>query len=170
MTPANHSPWPAVAVGAGLGALEWLSFVTAQQGLGITGAFETVAVAVQQPLPPARALMNRFIRDREEVPSVDWELALVAGVAAGGFFASRVSRSAGSHKKRPERAEALERRRYASAFVGGALMMLGARAAKGCTSGHGITGNAQLAASSLLFSVVMGATAIVAAHLFTKGT
>jgi uncharacterized membrane protein YedE/YeeE len=51
------------------------------------------------------------------------------------------------------------------AFLGGALMMFGARVAKGCTSGHAISGNQQLAASSLVFSPVMAATAAAVAHL-----
>jgi uncharacterized membrane protein YedE/YeeE len=36
-------------------------------------------------------------------------------------------------------------RRLTGAFFGGALMLIGARLAKGCTSGHGISGTLQLA-------------------------
>jgi uncharacterized membrane protein YedE/YeeE len=39
-------------------------------------------------------------------------------------------------------------------------MMFGARMAKGCTSGHCISGNAKLSVSSWLFSAVMGVTAL----------
>jgi uncharacterized membrane protein YedE/YeeE len=49
-------------------------------------------------------------------------------------------------------------------------MALGARLAGGCTSGHGISGNLQLAASSWLFSGVFAATAVgVARALFGGG-
>jgi uncharacterized membrane protein YedE/YeeE len=51
-------------------------------------------------------------------------------------------------------------RRTAAAFVGGTLMMFGARMAKGCTSGHCISGTSQLGLSSWLFSAAMGATSI----------
>ena len=39
-------------------------------------------------------------------------------------------------------------RRFAAAFVGGAIEMYGARLAGGCASGHGISGTLQLALSS----------------------
>jgi hypothetical protein len=49
-------------------------------------------------------------------------------------------------------------------------MMFGARMAKGCTSGHGISGVMQMAGSSWLFSPVMAATAALASRaLFLKG-
>jgi uncharacterized membrane protein YedE/YeeE len=44
-------------------------------------------------------------------------------------------------------------------------MMFGARLAQGCTSGHGISGAMQLAASSWLFLAVMFPAAVVAAFL-----
>jgi uncharacterized membrane protein YedE/YeeE len=42
-------------------------------------------------------------------------------------------------------------------------MMLGARLARGCTSGHGITGALQLAVSSWIFVVVAFAAACATA-------
>ena len=56
-------------------------------------------------------------------------------------------------------------KRLAAAFLGGAVMMFGARLAQGCTSGHGISGSLQLAASSWLFVIVMFPAAIGTAYL-----
>lgn len=39
-------------------------------------------------------------------------------------------------------------KRLVAAFVGGVIIMFGARMAGGCTSGHGISGSLQLALSS----------------------
>jgi uncharacterized membrane protein YedE/YeeE len=59
--------------------------------------------------------------------------------------------------------------RYAAAFGGGALMMFGARMAKGCTSGHGISGTMQFAASSWLFNpIIFASGAAVARALFGR--
>jgi uncharacterized membrane protein YedE/YeeE len=59
--------------------------------------------------------------------------------------------------------------RYAGAFTGGALMMFGARMAKGCTSGHGLSGTMQLACSSWIFAPLMAVTSgLVAKALFGK--
>ena len=42
-------------------------------------------------------------------------------------------------------------------------MIFGARLAGGCTSGHGISGNLQLAVSSLVFTATFFAAAIITA-------
>ena len=52
-------------------------------------------------------------------------------------------------------------RRFAAAFLGGAIEMYGARLAGGCASGHGISGTLQLALSSWVFTILMFATAIL---------
>jgi uncharacterized membrane protein YedE/YeeE len=51
----------------------------------------------------------------------------------------------------------------ATAFTGGMLMILGARVANGCTSGHGITGLSQLSIGSLVATPSMFAGGIAAA-------
>jgi uncharacterized membrane protein YedE/YeeE len=53
--------------------------------------------------------------------------------------------------------------RLAAAFLAGGVMMFGARLAGGCTSGHGVSGNLQLAVSSIVFSVVFFAVATAVA-------
>jgi uncharacterized membrane protein YedE/YeeE len=59
-------------------------------------------------------------------------------------------------------------RRYAVAFVAGFLMLLGARIADGCTSGHGLSGMAQLAVSSTIAVAAMFAGGIAAAFLLLR--
>ena len=61
-------------------------------------------------------------------------------------------------------------KRYAAAFIGGFILLFGARMAGGCTSGHGISGGLQLAVSSWTFFVAMFATGVItAAVLFGFG-
>jgi len=50
-------------------------------------------------------------------------------------------------------------------IVGGMVMLFGARMAGGCTSGHGISGSLQLAASSWTFFMVMFASGVATAWL-----
>jgi uncharacterized membrane protein YedE/YeeE len=91
----------------------------------------------------------------------------IVGVLAGSYLAARATSErttsavpiAWARRFGPSRWK-----RYAAAFAGGAVMMFGARMAKGCTSGHAITGTAQLALSSWLFSPLMFATAAVVAR------
>ena len=56
-------------------------------------------------------------------------------------------------------------KRLIAAFVGGIIIMYGARLADGCTSGHGISGCLQLAVSGWLFFIVMFASGILTAKL-----
>ena len=54
------------------------------------------------------------------------------------------------------------------AFLGGFVMVLGARIADGCTTGHGISGIAQLAVGSSVAVAAMFAGAIVVAMLMKR--
>jgi uncharacterized membrane protein YedE/YeeE len=167
MSEATDRPWSPYAAGVGIGALEWFTFGTAEKGLGVTTPFETAAVLLQQKLAPQSSRVNRFLKEREEPPAIDWEFALTAGIALGSWLVTRGRAPDARPVPRlwARRFGPSPLLRYGAAFAGGALMMLGARAAKGCTSGHGITGTLQLAASSWLFSAVMGASAAATARL-----
>lgn len=135
--------------------------------LGITTAFESTAAAVGQKFAPALTRVNAYLVKREETPKLDWEWMLAAGVLVGSFLSARASSDRDTRlvpKQWARRFGPKPSRRYAGAFVGGALMMFGARMAKGCTSGHGISGTLQLAASSLVFSSVMATTGVLFAR------
>ena len=61
-------------------------------------------------------------------------------------------------------------RRLLASFLGGALLLYGARMAGGCTSGHGISGTIQLAVSSWLFFGVLFAAGLLTAVLLFRRT
>ena len=56
-------------------------------------------------------------------------------------------------------------KRYVVAFFGGIVMIIGARLADGCTSGHAISGGLQLAVSSWVFLGSMFISGVAAAFL-----
>jgi hypothetical protein len=166
---ASRSPY---VVGTGLGLLNIWTFATARRGLGVTSAFESAAAMAARRFAPDATHINAYLQAREEAPKVDWESFLVLGVAAGSFLACRVD-----HDRPTSAVPATWTRRFGGspmkrfigAFVGGAAMMFGARMAKGCTSGHALTGTSQLALSSWVFSPIMFASAaLVARALFGK--
>ena len=154
----RKTSWSPYAVGAGIGALETVAMATAHEPLGITSPFEEAARATVDP--------------RGEEASVDWEWALVLGVLAGSALSRRLSGDEAPRVVPPtwERdVGSSPAVRIAAAAAGGALMMFGARMARGCTSGHGISGSMQFAASSWLFNPVMFASAAATAKaLFRK--
>ncbi len=59
-------------------------------------------------------------------------------------------------------------KRIVWAFVGGFILLLGARMAGGCTSGHILSGGMQLAISSLVFAVFVFAGLLITGKFFYK--
>jgi len=56
-------------------------------------------------------------------------------------------------------------RRMTHAFIGGVLLLFGARLAGGCTSGHMISGISQLTIGSFLFGISIFASGIITARM-----
>jgi hypothetical protein len=160
----NRSPY---LIGTGIGLLNMLAFATVGRGLGITTPFEDAAAVAARRLAPHSASVAKYLHKRDEPPKLGWEAFVVLGVLGGSYVAARL---AGEVAAVPVPSRWQQRfgpgrgKRLASAVAGGALMMFGARMAKGCTSGHGITGTSQLAASSWVFSPLMFASAALAAR------
>lgn len=166
----HRSSWSPYAAGAAIGALEILSMLTAKRPLGITTAFEKTAALAARRIAPKLMNVDEYEREQGPPAKFDWEEALVVGVVVGSMLSARVSGTS-----RPPAVPETWRRqvgpsralRYGAAAAGGALMMFGARMAKGCTSGHGISGTMQLAASSWLFTPIIFLTgAVVSKGLF----
>lgn len=148
--------WSPYAVGVGIGILSWVAFATADRGLGITTPFEYGAALLHAP--------PEYFVGHE--PKIGWEWMLVIGVLIGSFLSSKLSAD-----RRDAIVPPAWRNRFGDsvglrmsfAFAGGLVMMLGARLARGCTSGHGITGTLQLAVSSWIFIALAFAVAIATA-------
>jgi len=168
MNALRRRAWSPYVVGALIGILSWFTFASVDKPLGITTAFEYTAALALEGAAPEHARANSYYADPAKTPKIDWEWMLVAGVFIGAAISSSLS---GDRDSAHNRVPSAWRRvfgaspgaRYAGAFLGGLLLMLGARFAQGCTSGHGISGALQLAVSSWLFVAVFAATAATAA-------
>jgi uncharacterized membrane protein YedE/YeeE len=170
MNPLTKKSWSPYLVGAGIGMLSWVSFATADRQLGITTAFEYSAALAEQAAAPEIAKPYFEAKTKEaKVPKIDWEWMLVLGVFIGAYASSKMSGDRAPQEIVPPlwrwRFGDSPGVRYAGAFFGGLIMMLGARIAQGCTSGHVISGVLQLALSSWIFVPVMGVTGMTVAFL-----
>lgn len=101
---------------------------------------------------------------KNKVQHSSYGLVFVASIVFGGFVASRVKRKTRS-KARPTSDKKVRPRRYLFSFIGGFLVLFGARLAGGCTSGHMMSGMMQTALSGYLFTIAAFATAIPVALL-----
>tara|TARA_R110002073_G_scaffold149534_3_gene303247 strand:- start:5584 stop:6117 length:534 start_codon:yes stop_codon:yes gene_type:complete len=154
--PFTRKSWSPYLVGAGIGVLSWFAFLTADRPLGISTSFENTAAITEKVVAAIAAEQNEYFRD--ESPKVDWEWMLVLGV----FFGALMSPKLSGDRDAPDVPSLWRWRfgdrsllRYLMAFLGGAIMLFGARLAEGCTSGHGISGTLQLAVSSWLFLIII---------------
>jgi uncharacterized membrane protein YedE/YeeE len=109
----------------------------------------------------------------------DWGIGygwmLVLGMFAGGLVAHKAT-----GKRQPQADKGSipsmwraqfgdsQNKRYGAAFVGGFMLLFGARLAGGCTSGHMSSGISQLAVSSIIFGILTFGTAILMAKFLYR--
>jgi uncharacterized membrane protein YedE/YeeE len=107
--------------------------------------------------------------------SGSWEGVMLLGVLLGGFITSifitksfRVS-IIPTGWKRYKNGSVVSRILWS--FFSGFVMIIGARLAGGCTSGHFMSGMSQLAVSSMIFGTVVMITLLITGKYFynTKG-
>ncbi len=160
----QRKTWSPYAVGAAIGGVETVAMLTAKKPLGITTVFEDMAVVAAEKIAPETLNVDRFKKESGRTPQIDWQTGLVAGVVLGSLLSSAISEDPKPSllSKWRRRTRATPTQSYATAAAGGALMMFGARMAKGCTSGHGISGTMQFSAASWAFAPIMfvAATAV----------
>jgi uncharacterized membrane protein YedE/YeeE len=178
MNPLKVRKWNPYVVGIGIGVLSWVTFAAMDKALGTSTTIASLSGMVCSWVAPEATQQNAYyasqVNPSKGKPMFDWQFFLVVGVFLGSWVSATLSRD-----RVVERVPALWQwrfgpgvwKRYIAAFIGGVLLLLGARMAGGCTSGHAISGGLQLAVSSWTFLIVMFIVGIVTAFaLFgTKG-
>ena len=135
--------------------------------IGVSGTYPRFVGAVLRVFDPTFAATNPYLVKMGAFFKP--ETFLVIGLVIGGFIAARTDKRA----KAPavERVHAMETStsaRYRDAFLGGVLIVFGARLAGGCTSGHIISGITQLSLSGIVFGAAVFASGIFTAKLIRK--
>jgi uncharacterized membrane protein YedE/YeeE len=146
--------WSPYVAGIGIGVLSWITFVLSDKPIGCSTAFTRTSGMVE------RLIRGRGVLDREYykqfVPEIEWEWMLVVGIVIGAFISAHLSGPFSAQWVPATWAATFGPSpllRWLVALAGGLLMGIGARWAGGCTSGHGISGTLQLAASSWLAAI-----------------
>ena len=89
---------------------------------------------------------------------------LVLGIPLGGFLAYQLS----GEKPAASAGSGLSATSPLTAFLGGLLVLFGARMAGGCTTGHVLSGMAQLSIAGFLFAAAVFAGGIPTALLLKR--
>jgi uncharacterized membrane protein YedE/YeeE len=140
--------------GVGLGLVLLAAYVVVGQGLGASGAFASVVASATAAVQgPAEARLSAavapYLPYGVASPLRDWLVVELAGVLLGGFTSAWL---AGRLRRTTERGGTLGvGPRLLAAVCGGALLGVGAKFARGCTSGQALSGGALLSVGSWTF-------------------
>lgn len=170
--PLRIPRWSPYVVGAGIGMLSWATFYFMDKALGASTSFVQASGVIVGAAAPEHVRANPYYaRLLVDKPVVEWQMSLVIMLAVGAFLSARLS-----GVRFVEHVPALwqsrfgpsRMKRYAAAFLGGAVLLYGARLADGCTSGHAISGGLQLAVSSWVFLIAMFTSGVAVAMLMFR--
>ena len=162
--------WSPYAAGVVIGLLQIPTFLLMDTALGASSSYVTVGAHLASLVNPAVAKIKYFESHMWGAKNW-WQVAVVVGIALGAFLSMRLSgarRQAISPVWLRAMGTSTLSARAPVAFLGGFLMLLGARIAGGCTSGHGISGMAQLSVGSTVAVASMFAGGILAAALLRR--
>lgn len=154
--------WSPYFVGALIGILLTLSFVLGHQ-LGASTGVARIGALIENTFGSSHIkntpYFNKLIADKV---IFNWKVLFIVGLFFGALMASFISQKEKSPRNRIwESAFGTSKfKRSIAAFCGGALLLFGARLADGCTSGHAISGGAQLSVTSWVFMIGVFAAAI----------
>lgn len=163
--------WSPYVAGAIIGLLQIPTFLLMDTALGASSSFVTAAAHIASFFDSRIGEVKYFASHMWGAKNW-WQVAVVVGIAIGAFVSMRMSGAA------RQTISPVWRRtigigslgaRAPIAFLAGFIMLFGARIAGGCTSGHGISGLAQLSAGSTLAVIAMFAGGILTATLLRRG-
>lgn len=172
--PLKSARWSPYVTGAAIGILSWITFLGMGKALGTSTTAVRAAGVIEATIAEDHVRQNAyFSKYLVGKPAFEWQAALVLLLPVGAWLAARLS----GQRHREVIPPTWERRfgpsrgkRYLGAFLGGAILLFGARLAGGCTSGHSISGGLQLALSSWTFTACLFIGGIAGAFaLYGKG-
>ncbi len=159
-------PW--WAGGAGIGLLLTVA-VALVQPIGVSTQYVVLDGVFLHAVDPNLAEGSPYLGEVTEGWTLrTYEFGFVAGIPIGAFLASLATRRFSPRLVPPvwgARFGPSPVKRVVACFLGGFLLLFGARLGGGCTSGHMISGVSQLAVSSMLFSFALFVSGVLTAHL-----
>lgn len=124
--------WSPYLAGALLGLLSWFAVLTAGKYLGVSTTFVRTIGMIESLIAPGHVATAPYFKEIR--PVIDWQWMEVLGILIGAFIASKLS---GEFKGRfvppmwEQRFGPDRFKRGFVAFLGGVILMFGARMADG---------------------------------------
>jgi uncharacterized membrane protein YedE/YeeE len=109
---------------------------------------------------------------KKTVASGSWQIVMLFGALLGGFLTSIFITKSFGIRLVPslwkDRRGSSVLNRFFWSFIGGFLIVFGARTAGGCTSGHLLSGIPQFAVSSFIFGIAMMISLFITGRIFYR--
>jgi uncharacterized protein len=172
--------WNSYLAGIGLGLVLLAAFVLTGRGLGASGAMTRMTAYAMQKAEAAlrggtsgaagtfashNAYTAQYVAGSGDALD-DFLVYMFIGVLIGGFVSGVLSKRFSFGTIRGPRTT--DRKRLLLALVGGIVSAIGARIARGCTSGQALTGGATLALGSWVFMMAVFAGGYALAYFLRK--
>jgi len=160
---AGLPPW--LLWGGVIGLVQIFAIATVQP-LGVSTAYPQLVGYLVDKVVPGFAESQPYLQ--KIGAKIGWEVMLITGMVLGALLSRLMP---GGDRTPACELPTVFRASWArglAAFVGGFLILFGARLAGGCTSGHMLSGIAQLALSGFLFGAAAFATGVLTASLLLK--
>ena len=164
----EESFWNPYIAGFALGLVLLSTFLVMGNGLGASGAANRLGVTAIEAVAPAHVSKNpQMARLKANRGILDnWLVFEVLGVFLGGGVGAYTAGRMGRRVLRGPRISAGHR--LAFALVGGVLMGIAARFARGCTSGQALSGGALMSVGSWVFMLSVFAGGYALAYFVRK--
>ena len=166
----SDKSWSPYVAGVLIGLLQIPAFLLINTALGTSSSYVTLSGTLASLFDPGITQVEYVAKHLSGAKNW-WQVATVIGITIGAFLSSRFSGTRRSGVS-PVWTRVLGTSslgvRLLLAFSSGFLLLLGARIADGCTSGHGISGMAQLAVSSFVTVACMFAGGMIVALFLRK--
>lgn len=165
----KDNAWNPYIAGALSGIVLILSVLLTGNYFGTSTSFVMVLGMLEKILTPERFPQLEYFKT---IPTtIHWQILFVLGIFIGGFAAAKLYGDF-SIQSIPDRWKARfgtsKLKRYAVAFIGGVISMLGARLAGGCPSGQ-LSASALLSVSGFFAMILFFIFGIATALLIYRG-
>lgn len=162
----SRSALPPWLIWGGMIGLVQIFAIATVQPLGVSTAYPQLVGWLVDRIAPGFAESQPYLQ--KIGAKIGWEVMLILGLALGAFVSSLLPGGRNALACDLPNVFRSSWWRGLAAFVGGFLILFGARLAGGCTSGHMLSGIAQLALSGFLFGAAAFATGVLTASLLLK--
>jgi len=168
--PLCRRAWSPYVAGAGIGILSILVFLVVNKPLGMSTEISKLSGWATAIFTGSEAVSENAYWSQKK-PAFGYSTVFLLATFAGAMLSAKLGGTF-RWEKVPgvwrERFGPSAGKRMVGAFLGGVIILFGARLAGGCTSGHGISGTLQLALSGWIFFAVMFLSGIATAKLMFR--